>query len=161
MLKAWCYRLAPLLFGGNHILVIFAPNTCIRNFLRAPNAKISLPWEGGQTLRSLADYFRRHGNIGHFQRHSLIIKMNVSETARSKLDVIVLPLGIWRKSYSSNLCPKYASESFSGSKCKIFPALGGGTLPPRPSPCSVAPFPCSSPRRSAHSDFRTPPQKTF
>ena len=26
MLKAWCYRLVPLLFGENHILVIFAPN---------------------------------------------------------------------------------------------------------------------------------------
>ena len=31
MLKARCYRLAPLLFGGNHILVIFAQNICIRN----------------------------------------------------------------------------------------------------------------------------------
>ena len=45
---------------------------------------------------------------------------------------------------------------FSGSKCKISPALGGGTPPPH----SVAPLPRSSPRRSAHSDFRTPdPQK--
>ena len=31
MLKARCYRLAPLLFGGNHVLVIFAQNICIRN----------------------------------------------------------------------------------------------------------------------------------
>ena len=31
MLKARCHRLAPLLFGGNHILVIFAQNICIRN----------------------------------------------------------------------------------------------------------------------------------
>ena len=40
--------LLPLLFGGNHILVIFAENVCIRNcfFFRAQNAKISLPWEG-------------------------------------------------------------------------------------------------------------------
>ena len=37
------------------------------------------------------------------------------------------PLAIWMKSYSSNLCPKYASETvFSGSKCKMFPAQGGG-----------------------------------
>ena len=47
MLKARCYRLAPLQFGGNHILVIFAQNICIRNwFFRAQNAKFSLPSEG-------------------------------------------------------------------------------------------------------------------
>ena len=47
MLKARCSRLAPLLFGGNHILVIFAQNICIRNcFFRAQNAKFSLPWVG-------------------------------------------------------------------------------------------------------------------
>ena len=46
MLKAQCYRLAPLLFGGNHILVIFSQNIYIRNsFFRAQNAKFSLPWE--------------------------------------------------------------------------------------------------------------------
>ena len=49
-----------LLYGGNHILVIFAQNICIRNgFFRAQNAKLSLPWEGGhpppaRLLRSLA-----------------------------------------------------------------------------------------------------------
>ena len=144
MLKARCFRLAPLLFGGNHIVVIFAPDTCITNcFFVLQMQKMSLPWEGGplpdpscaRLLRSLADYFGRHGNIGHSRgARSLIIKINVSETACSKLDVIVLPLGIWRKSYSSNLCPKYMHQKlfcfvlfwvfWGGSKCKIFPALG-------------------------------------
>ena len=125
--------------------------------------------------------------------------MNVSEMACPKLDVIVLPLGIWRKSYSSNLCPKYASETvffrlkiqkfsfsrsvasladflsetwkyilvghfqnmhhklfFSGSKCN-FSLPWEGDTPPRPSPRSVALLGRSSPRRSAHSDFRPPP----
>ena len=72
MLKARCYRLAPLLFGGNHILVIFAQNIMHqKRFFRAQNAKFSLPWEGtppprpspARSLRSLAillaDYFRR------------------------------------------------------------------------------------------------------
>ena len=45
MLKAWCYRLAPLLFGGNHILVIFAQNMRQKLFFRAPNAKFPLTWE--------------------------------------------------------------------------------------------------------------------
>ena len=81
MLKAWCYRLAPLLIGGNH---------------------------------------------------------------------------------SSNLCPKYASKTvFSGSKCTLFPALGGGTPPSRPSPRLVASLPRSAPRRTAHSDFRTPPKNLW
>ena len=57
MLKALCYLLAPLQFGGNHILVIFAQNM-------------------------------------------------------------------------------HQKLSFSDSKCKNFPAKGGGNLPPRPSPCS-------------------------
>ena len=117
MLKVWCYRLAPLLFGGNHIIVIFA-QICIRNgFFRAPNAKFFLTWEGEQphpdppppppawSLRSLAvlpaDYFRRHGNICHFHRRllallarSLIIMINVSKTACLKLDVILLPMHV-------------------------------------------------------------------
>ena len=71
------------------------------------------------------------------------------------LDVIVIPLLFGR---NRNLCPKYASETvFSGPKCKIFPALRGGTPPPRPSPRSVASLPRSAPRSSAHSDFRPPP----
>ena len=48
---------------------------------------------------------------------SLIIMMNVSSC----------PLAIWRKSYSSHLCPKYASETvFFGLQMQSFPALGGG-----------------------------------
>ena len=72
-LKARCYRLAPLLFGGNHILVIFALKYESETlfFFGAPNAKFSLSWEGGyphlRSLRSLAvllaDYFWRQGNI--------------------------------------------------------------------------------------------------
>ena len=50
MLKAWSYRLAPLLFGGNHILVIFAQNMHQKLFLRAPNWKYSLPWEGDRPI---------------------------------------------------------------------------------------------------------------
>ena len=78
--KVQCYRLAPLLFGGNHILVIFAQNMHQNLFFRAPNAKFPLPWEGGhslpdhptaRSLRPLADYSRRHEYIGHFQRRSL------------------------------------------------------------------------------------------
>ena len=88
----------PLIFGGNHILVIFAPNMHQKLYLGVvgvSKCKLSLPWEGGTptwSLRSLAvilaDYFRRHGNIGHFQRRSLIIMMNISETA-CMLNVIV------------------------------------------------------------------------
>ena len=63
MLKAWCYRLAPLLFGGNHILVIFAQNMHQKLFFRAPNAKFSLPWEGGTpprpSPRSVASLHRK------------------------------------------------------------------------------------------------------
>ena len=74
------------------------------------------------------------------------------------LDVIVIPLLFGG---NRNLCPKYASETslFSGPKRKIFPALGGGTPPPRPSPRSVASLPRSAPRSSAHSDFRPPPPR--
>ena len=72
MLKARCYRLASLLFGGNHILVIFAQNICIRNCFFGLKMQNS-PCPGRDTppprpsparsLRSLAillaDYFRR------------------------------------------------------------------------------------------------------
>ena len=54
MLKALCYRLAPLQFGGNHIVVIFSQNMHQNMHLfRAPNAKISLPWEGVSLLAVL------------------------------------------------------------------------------------------------------------
>ena len=72
MLKARCYRLAPLLFRGNHILVIFAQNICIRNcFFGLKMQSSPCPGEGhplpdpspARSLRSLAillaDYFRR------------------------------------------------------------------------------------------------------
>ena len=55
MLKARCYRLAPLLFGENHILVIFAQNICIRNGfigLKMQNSPCSQITFGG---------FQRHG----------------------------------------------------------------------------------------------------
>ena len=76
----------PLLYGGNHI---FAPNMHrklffglqMQNFHRHGRGTSPPP---ARLLRSLADYFRRHGNIGHFQRRSLarfsrslIIMMNV------------------------------------------------------------------------------------
>ena len=59
----------------------------------------------------------------------LIIMMNVYETACLKLDVIILPLDIRRKSYSSNLCPN--DYFFRGPKCKIVFAVKERT--PRPS----------------------------
>ena len=87
MLKARCYRLAPLLFGGSHILVIFAQIYASETvFFPAPNAKFSLPWEGiplpdlppARSLRSLAvllaGYFRRAIETSkyiNFQRRSL------------------------------------------------------------------------------------------
>ena len=74
----------------------YLPQICIRNcFFRAPNAKFFLPWEGGtrghpHLVDSLARSFPRrwfsgHENIGHFQRRSLILMMNISETARLML----------------------------------------------------------------------------
>ena len=72
MLKARCYRLAPLLFEGNHILVIFAQNICIRNcFFGLKMQNSPCPGRGtpphrpspARSLRLLAillaDYFRR------------------------------------------------------------------------------------------------------
>ena len=61
---------------------------------------------------------------------SLIIEMNLPETSCSTLDVIILPLAIWRKSYSSKLCSKiYASEtSFFGLKMQKY--TPSQTLPP-------------------------------
>ena len=56
MLKARCYRLAPLLFGGNHILVIFAQNICIRNCffgLKMQNLPLQTP-----PPRSVASFTR-------------------------------------------------------------------------------------------------------
>ena len=66
---------------------------------------------------------------------SLNIMMNISETACLKLDVIVLPLAIWRKSYSINLCPKYASETgfFRAPNAKCSLPWEGGHPPLRPS----------------------------
>ena len=71
MLKFLCYRLAPCLFRGNHILVNFAQNICIRICFLGSKCKTT----PALSLRSLAvlpaDYFQRHGNIAHFQRRSL------------------------------------------------------------------------------------------
>ena len=55
MLKAWCYRHAPLLFGGNNILVIFAQNMHQKLFFRAQNATFSLPWKGGVPTHDISD----------------------------------------------------------------------------------------------------------
>ena len=56
--------------------------------------------------------FRRHGNIGHFQKRSLAnywdeCIWNVMLKARCYR---LAPLAIWRKSYSSNLCSKYMHQ---------------------------------------------------
>ena len=64
------------------------PKYASKTVFSGSKCKFSLPWDGGTptwSLRSLAvlfaDYFRRHGNIGHFQRRSLIMMMNISEKA--------------------------------------------------------------------------------
>ena len=50
-LKLDAIFLPPLLFGGNHIPVIFAPNMHQKLFFRAPKANFYLPWEGRHPLR--------------------------------------------------------------------------------------------------------------
>ena len=153
--------LASLLFGGNHILVILA-QICITNCFFSGLQMQSCPCPGrgnnplpdpSPRLGSFAlSHFSSQITFGDMEKYvistgalSLIIMMNVSKTACLKLDVILCPLAIWSKSYSSHLCPKYASEIiciiFSGSKCKNFPALGGGH------PLIYRPDPRSSPRR--------------
>ena len=124
----------PLVFGGNHILVIFAKNIRIRTgFFRAQNAKISCPWRPSPVRLLcylavlLADYFRRHGNIIiSTGARSLIIKMSVYETACSTLDVIVLPPCYLEGNhilviFAPNTCIR---NSFFGLQVHIFPCPG-------------------------------------
>ena len=134
MLQARCYCLAPLLF-----------------FFGLQMQKFPCPGRGtppSQTLTPLGRFAPSQITIKDMEIYvisrgarSLIIKMNVSETACSKLDVIVLPPAIWRKSYSSNLCSKYMHQKLGFFRAQNFPCPG------RPSPCSVALLPRSSPRR--------------
>ena len=49
---------------------------------------------------------------------SLIIMMNVSEMSCWSSMLSSCTLAIWRKSYCSNLCPKYASKNFFGLQMK-------------------------------------------
>ena len=53
----------PLVFGGNHILVIFAQNMHQKLFFQAENAKISLPWEGTPTLPDLPPARSAHSDF--------------------------------------------------------------------------------------------------
>ena len=80
MLKARCYRLAPLLFGGNHILVIFAQNICIRNcFFGLKMQNSPCPGRGtppSQTLPPLgrfahSQYSTSQITFGEFRRHGI------------------------------------------------------------------------------------------
>ena len=79
MLKARCYRLAPLLFGGNHILVIFAQNICIRNcFFGLKMQNSPCPGRGNtpsQTLPPLGRFahsqFSSQITFGGFRRHGI------------------------------------------------------------------------------------------
>ena len=78
MLKARCYRLAPLLFGGNHILVIFAQNICIRNCffgLKMQNSPCPGRGHPSQTLppaRSLRSLeFSSQITFGGFRRQGI------------------------------------------------------------------------------------------
>ena len=80
MLKARCYRLAPLLFGGNHILVIFAQNICIRNCFFGLKMQIS-PCPGRGTPpprppppplgRFAHSQFSSQITFGGFRRHGI------------------------------------------------------------------------------------------
>ena len=136
-----------------------------KQFFRAQDAKCSLLWEGDTPLPDppparllcslavlLADKgFRRHGNIGHFQKRSLAnywdeCIWNVMLKARCyRLAPLLFGGNHIPVIFAQN---KYASETvFSGSKCKILPALGGGHPLPGPSP---PPPPLG---RFAHSQF--------
>ena len=148
----------PLVFGGNHILVIFAQNICIRNFLFSGSkfkivpALVDHPPFGCFATSQFSSQIilsETWKYVSHFQRRllafarSLIIKMNVYETACSKLDVIVLPPCYLEEIiFYSNLCPKFKHASeivFFGLQMQTFPCPawegGGGdnplqTLPP-------------------------------
>ena len=150
--NAWYYRLAPLLFGGTHILVIFAPIYASETvFFGLQMQNFLCPGEGGDplpnplpqiTFRNMEIYVISTG------ARSLIIMMNVSNTARLKLDVIVLPPFLFGGNhilliFAPNMHQK---RFFSSSKCKISSALerGGGSIPPlrpRSLPRLVASFP--------------------
>ena len=79
MLKARCYRLAPLLFGGNHILVIFAQNICIRNcFFGLKMQKSPCPGRGTPPHRPSPplglfahSQFSSQITFGGFRRHGI------------------------------------------------------------------------------------------
>ena len=79
MLKARCYRLAPLLFGGNHILVIFAQNICIRNCFLGSKCKILPALGEGHPLpdppprlgRFAHSQFSSQITFGEFRRHGI------------------------------------------------------------------------------------------
>ena len=84
---------------------------------------------------ALADYSRRHGN-----------KQSSRGALSQIIDLSSCPLAIWRKSYSSNFCPKYMHQKlffFWGGWLNVqsFPCSW------RPSPRSVALLPRISPRR--------------
>ena len=74
MLKARCYRLAPLLSGGNHILVIFAQNICIRNcFFGLKMQNSPCPGRGTPPLGRFAhSQFSSQITFGGFRRHGII-----------------------------------------------------------------------------------------
>ena len=75
MLKARCYRLAPLLFGGKFILVIFAQNICIRNcFFGLQMPHFPCPGRAPPPRPSQLSSQSTFGDmeiIGNFQRRSL------------------------------------------------------------------------------------------
>ena len=111
-------------------------------FFPAPKSCKNSPALGGghpdpspaRSLRSLANYFRRHGNtvISRGAR-SLIIKMNLKRHAQSSI-LSSCPLVFGGNHilviFAQNMHQKLF---FSGSQCKIVPALGGETSSPRPS----------------------------
>ena len=114
-----------------HLLVNGLTKHLPFNFVYVTILQYKLLYRSSRVLSETWKYASFPEALARFARLQIIV-MNTSETAFLKLDVIILPLAIWRKLYYSNLCPKYASENsfFPGSKCNIIPALPRRGTPP-------------------------------
>ena len=157
MLKARCYRLAPLLFGGNHILIIFAQNICIRNCFSGSNCKI-LPALGrghplpdpppARSLRSLAillaDYFRRVSETWNFLIHDEMLEncyeKIVIKSIQNKVDIALYTEHLESQSFTGPLSGPWTPAAIQGicfSPRGVDPGGGGANIsfcPPPPPP---------------------------
>ena len=128
MLKARCYRLAPLLFGGNHILVIFAQNICIRSFFGLKMQNSPCPGKGtppprpspARSLRSLAillaEYFRRVS-----ETWNLFFVQNCHKSIQNKVDI-----ALYRASRIPELPGPWTPAAICFSPRGVDPGGGGG-----------------------------------